>query len=393
MSPHDDRTSDLPLSAYLVDSETSIHPLQTQSRAQHRIHAPAKHLRELTINALWYSDDARLQRRAEKIGMCSVAPTVYVGVGCNPTCSPGRCRDRLCPTCAFFRAGQLRTRLKKLVRAANAVRFITATMAPVSSGLGACVDALFAAFRLMRFMEEWKSHVVGGAYVVEVTRGQHGTHWHVHLHILVEGTFFPHDLLHALWSEAVGSRSRIEIKALHDRDGAVSYIAKYMAKSTALEGWTHDEIREFAVAMHGRRIVGTFGTWHKANVCKLDENAEKPKRAEADISFIAVEQVLADDEKLRRSVAPLLSRLSATWRLLMQPYRTDLEWVDAPLEGKELDRLTALLLEVRDALVFVPPDPEAIRREATRIAAKRRAAEKAYRPLTEPDPPKLDVTG
>lgn len=379
-SPDGDSESE---STYLVDSETKRHPLKLQSRAQYRIHQPVRALRDLTINALWYSEKPALIRRADKIGMCSVAPTVFVGRGCIPTCSPGRCRDRLCPTCAMFRAGTLRTRLRQLLVKSRSVRFLTLTMAPVSKDLGKCVDALHDAFRRMRKTLDWKDHVRGGAFVIEVTRGLRGSHWHVHAHVLVDGVYFPHDILHRLWSSAVGEASRVEIKALHDREGAVSYLAKYMAKSTALGSWTHEEICEYAEQMHCRRTVGTFGTWHRMKMDHLDANAEKPKRADCELSYVVVEAVLDADERIRESAAPLLSRLSATWRLLMTPYRHGLQWLDAPIEAKDFHALTEVLLEIREILLCKPMSADEIRREAERIRRKRREMERADRPLFE----------
>lgn len=370
-------------SSYLVHSETTSDPLDCQSRAQYRIHAPVRRLREQTINALWHCDDPRLTKRAQKLGLCCIAPTVYVGVGCTPTCSPGRCRDRLCPTCAMFRAGSLRSRIKRLVTKARSVRFVTLTMAPVATGLGECVDALMAAMRLMRALEVWKRHVEGGIFVVEVTRGATGKHWHVHAHLLIEGEYFPHDLLHDAWSRAVGSASRVEIKALHDREACISYMAKYMAKSTAMDSWTHDEIREYALGMHRRRIVGTFGTWHRCKVDVLDAEPVKPPKASLDISFVAVEAVMEADVEFREKAAPLLSRLSATWRLLLAPYRQGLQWLDADLDSHGFASLTACLMEVREFLTAIPPDPNLLRREAARIARLRREVERTHRPLFE----------
>lgn len=365
-----------PESAYLVHSETTSGPLGHQSRAQFRIHAPVRALREQTINALWFSEDPRLTHRAKKIGMCCIAPTVYVGTGCKPTCSPGRCRDRLCPTCAIFRAGSLRSRLNKLLHRANAIRFVTLTMAPVSSDLAACVDALHAAMRALRASPEWKAHVTGGVFVVEVTRGFDGGHWHVHAHLLIDGVYFPHSDLHQAWCRATGAQSRVEIKAVHDRNAAAGYVTKYLAKGTGVEAWTADQICEFALGMHRRRTVGTFGKWHRCKVDALDVEPDRPAKAEYDIDFVVVEEVLLADKGLARAVAPLLSRLSRTWRLLMEPFRSGIEWLDAPLDEGGLRDLTIVLLELRGYLLEGPIDPAQTRRAAIAAANARRVKDK-----------------
>lgn len=362
----------VPCSSSLVHSETSPSPLLTQSRAQYRIHAPVARIRETIINALHYSTDPRLEKRAGKLGMCCIAPRVFVGAGCLPSCSPGRCRDRLCPTCSAFRAGSLRGRLKKLLRSANAVRFITLTMAPVAKGLQACVDAVLENFRRLRADPEWKEHVNGGAWVLEAKRTRAGTHWHVHIHILADGHFWDQGCLQDAWSRAVGKESIADIRALHDRDGAAGYLAKYLAKGCDADTWTHDEICEFAIDMHGRRTLGTFGTWHKAKLADLDAEPAKPAKPELDLSFLVVDEVLTADEDLRHSVVPLLSRLSTTWNRLLAPHRNAIEWTDAPLEAKEFASLTNVLIEIRDILLAQPLTPEQIRQEAKRLREQKR---------------------
>lgn len=366
---------------YLVDSETNAHPLQSQSRAQYRIHSPYKRLRDQTINALHESGRPDLMKRAQKMGMCCVAPTVYVGRGAVPSCSPGRCRDRCCPTCAMFRAGSLRSRLRRMLEKSNSVRFLTLTMKPASVGLGKCIDALHRAFRLLRKSLAWRDHVRGGCFVVEITRGSEGKHWHVHLHALIDGKYFPHEILHDAWSVAVGERSRAEIKAVYGRDGLAGYLTGYLAAGSGDASWTFAEIQEFAMEMKGRRTMGTFGTWHRVKTDNLDAEAPEPIRPDVSLSFTAVEAVLDCEPELREAAAPLLSRLSATWRLLMKPYVSDLRWLDAPMDAKSFASLTSVLLEIQEVLTHKPMTAKEIRLEADRLRRRRRALERCEAPL------------
>jgi hypothetical protein len=270
-----------------------------------------------------------------------------------------------------------------MLEKSRAVRFVTLTMAPVAKDLGECVDALHRAFRKLRKSDAWKQCVRGGCFVIEVTRGASNTHWHVHAHVLVDGEYFPHAMLHDAWSVAVGKASRVEIKALHDREGAVAYLTKYLAKGTAPNSWTHAEICEFALQMKGRRVVGTFGTWHKTKTDGLDDEVPAPAKPDVDLSFVAVEAVMDAEPELRRDAAPLLSRLSATWRLLMKPYVSDVHWLDAPLDAKAFASLTTLLLEIQESLTFRPMKADEIRREVERLRKRRRDAERDWRPLDD----------
>jgi Replication protein len=346
-----------PVLTSLDPSETKSHPLRTQSAAQNRIHCPVAVLRSLTINALWGSGDERLTHRAEKLGMCCIAPTVFVGKGCVPTCSPGRCRDRMCPTCSLYRAGTLRSRVTGLVARASGLRFMTLSRPMTDEPLQKRIDDLHAAFRRLRATKSWRNYVKGGLFILEVTRGKLGDFWHVHLHILVDGDYYPFDVLRQDWSNSVGAPAIVDVRAVYDRAKAAGYLTKYLAKGTDVEKWSASELCEYALALHRRRVVGTFGKWHKCRVDVLDENAPAPERATNAVAFSDLDLWLRNHEDNRRSAVPLLSRLSRTWRLLVAPYRTGLEWIDEDLSLAELETLTDVMLQFAAPLVAPEPTP------------------------------------
>lgn len=342
----------------LDPSETNPHPLHVQSGAQHRIHAPVAKLRNRTIEVFWTSDRLALQKRAQKLGACCVSPTVYVGTGAKPTCSPGRCRDRLCPTCAIHRATTLRQKIQALCNRARSLRFLTLTMPASKEPLGKRVQALHDAMRRLRAMKRWKTLVTGGIFVTETTTGEAGKHWHVHAHLLIEGDYYPFECIRSDWSHAVGAKSIVHIEAVHDREKAAMYVSKYLAKGTDLENWTDEQLIEYAEEMHRRRSVGTFGKWHRCKVDNLDENAEKPPKATHALSFTFVESMLAQSPEIRERAAPLLARLSRTWRLLMLPFVgvAGSKW--EPTTPKDFDEITSILMEFAAPVQIVQDAPK-----------------------------------
>lgn len=343
----------------LEDSETKPHPLRLQSTPQYRIHAPVQSLRTRTICLFWDSNDPRLTKRAEKMGACCVSPTVYVGKGCKPTCSPGRCRDRMCPTCAIHRSQTLHARIGGLTTRARSIRQVELTMPMTKDDLGTRVDNLLACMRRLRAMKRWRERVKGGVFVIEATRGAKDTHWHVHAHLLIEGEYYSFDALKSDWSSAVGQTANVWIQAVHDRTKAARYVTKYLSKGTDVEEWTDEQLVEYGLLMHRRRVVGTFGTWHRCKLHDLDENAPKPPRASHALSFAYLEGCIVTNSCNLASAAPLLSRLSRTWRLLMHAHTGKVEFDPTPLEPADFEELTDVLLAFTETVPVSAPSPAA----------------------------------
>lgn len=58
----------------------------------------------------------------------------------------------------------------------------------------------------------------------------------------------------------------VDVRAVPDREKTASYIADYVSKPAHVKSWSHEEICEYAMAMHGRRLLHTFGGAHGAKV-------------------------------------------------------------------------------------------------------------------------------
>jgi hypothetical protein len=142
----------------------------------------------------------------------------------------------------------------------DAPRFMTLTLKAQDRPLFLTIAALTASFKVLRETTEWKRHVRGGVYVIEVTRGADGRHWHAHIHVLCDGEFWHQRDLSRVWLRVTGNSPIVDIRAVHSRAAAASYVAKYVAKPTGQKEWSDAELCEFADAMHGRRMVHTFGT-------------------------------------------------------------------------------------------------------------------------------------
>jgi hypothetical protein len=121
---------------------------------------------------------------------------------------------------------------------------------------------ILKAFHKLRRTEFWTDRVVGGAAFIELTRGAAGDHWHVHLHVILEGCWIPKPELEDLWSKITDGSFKIGIKKVKDRKRVAWYVAKYTAKP--IDPRLHkdpDRLCEAIKALHGRKLIHCFGSW------------------------------------------------------------------------------------------------------------------------------------
>lgn len=311
----------------------------------------------MIVDAFLGSEHAHERRRAEKVAACCVTPQVRVERGLAPVVIPGRCRDRLCPTCQRYRAREVRRRLEAPLQKADSVRFLTLTMPAEETDLGPRIDRLYTAFRDLRRRQQWKAHVKGGAFFLETTRGREGRHWHVHLHVIIEGDYWSKESIKAEWSAVLGENANIDIRAVHHRRQAAAYVTKYLTKSTELDGWSPETIRDLARGLHRRRGLGTFGRWHRHVIDQQDEPEPKAPLPRHEIGFGIVRAALDSGMVDATKVATFLSRLSPTWRVLMKPYIPDGPELDILCTGADVAELTELLLPLAGATDEPPRAP------------------------------------
>jgi hypothetical protein len=337
-------------------------PRWLDTRHQIWIHARRARERELTLSALASSDDPALCKRLRRIEACCVAPLFCLRSNATVGVAAGLCRDRMCPTCQSIRARDVIARVRDAAARMNAPRFLTITQVHREEPLAASLDRLYASFRELRRRPEWKAHVTGGVAVAEVTRNRKAGTWHAHFHVLIDGAYFPHPLLKKLWAAVSPGSSIVHIEACHNRDAAARYIAAYVAKPAELESLPPDSICEFALAMHGRRLLVAFGNAYKSGGSD-DECCEKVEVVAPLASAPVVLRRLARGDALSDRLRVLLAGLGGLGRAAVGLGRTHGSEQRDRLGPGEHAELAALLRRVADersgarALPAAPPRP------------------------------------
>ncbi len=201
----------------------------------------------------------------------------------NLRISASYCKDRFCVPCQATRANRVRTTLNELVQG-HRCRLVTLTLRHRPEPLAHTVTRLYGAFAALRRRPWWKGHVDAGAAVVEVKRNAKAGTWHVHFHLIVLGDFLPQRVLSREWLAVTGDSPVVDVRAIWRDARAVDYVTKYLTKQTDASTYNdHDTLCEYVVAMHGRRMIATFGAWRGTrlicepeheewtNVCSLGE--------------------------------------------------------------------------------------------------------------------------
>lgn len=175
--------------------------------------------------------------------------------------SANKCRDRLCVPCGTERARNVREQLLRELKLRE-WRFVTLTTRHNHLSLSEQIDLIYQRFSNLRRRNWWKQHAKGGAAFLEVKVSEHDRLWHVHLHLLVEGSFMPQKELSHEWYAVTGDSHIVDVRTDADPARLAAYLTKYVTKPADSSIFAvKDRLDEMIVALKGRRLMLTFGTW------------------------------------------------------------------------------------------------------------------------------------
>jgi hypothetical protein len=238
---------------------TPITPLETAFR-----HAGWKHLRRQTFDCLCRcgASASRIDRFANCGSGCCVEANEATG---ETRFSANYCHDRLCRPCGAARSANV-TRALIAEAGTRTVRFVTFTLRHSQTPLNDQIDRLYRSFAALRRRQWFMSKCSGGAAVLEVKLGREGL-WHVHLHCLLLGTFLDQRALSAEWHSVTGDSFIVDVRRVDRGQEAIRYCASYVGKPVDASIYQNpDKLDEAARALHGRRVVNTWGEWARLNL-------------------------------------------------------------------------------------------------------------------------------
>lgn len=336
-----------PSSSSLDPSETSDWDIGPQTRAQHRIHSRHWHIRARIIRAFWSDETGGLQKRADKLADCCVSPILWHAAGSAPRLQMQACKDRLCPRCQHERGRRARVKVLSVIRDFDSPRLITLTLRSSDEPLAELYARLFDSWRVLKQSPWWRSRVRAGVYAVEVTVNHSTGSWHPHLHLIYDGEYIEQRELSRIWKQITLDSPIVDIRAVHSRVAAAKYVADYIAKPADLGDWTDDQIREYAQAMRGKRLVHTFG---KAHGRKIDEpEADTPTPPHVWIGPMAhARAIIERGGEDAAWVMAYLARMGPGWQDATGIERLPKPTNPEPISPADHDHFAALILAEQD---------------------------------------------
>lgn len=328
------------------------HPAEVEDKPQRGPHEKLWRVRARTIGALRNSGNPELYKRSERMCQCCSTPWIRKTPDNKPALVLGRCRDRLCPLCAVFRGREGSCKVTELIRKMNAPRFLTLTLRESEGSLKSLLDRLFSCFRELRRTKEWKRHVTGGVYSFETTyRADRGT-WHPHLHLIIDGEYFPHATIKALWRRVTGDSDVVHIEKVNDAEAQGRYLAQYINTPPELRTWRPATIAEYAEAVHGRRLLHTFGALHGHNPDPApDDDAFRQSEPLVGVRTLRIRATAGCPHAVE--AVDLMRRMGGFWSVFAPPLIRTAHTPFVPFESWEAERLVQLI-EASNAAAMAP---------------------------------------
>ncbi|MCJ7777327.1 MAG: protein rep, partial [Sedimentisphaerales bacterium] len=169
------------------------------------------------------------------------------------------CHLRFCPICNRAREKLIRHNVADWLEKKAYPKFLTLTLKHSEDDLRTQIDKLYQCFRSLRRLKLIKKRVVSGIWFFQITRGQHGTEWHPHLHCILTGGYLPKRVLQQDWMRITGESFMVDIRLIHDLESAACEVARYCVCTCNVKTLDFNLMSELDTALRHRRICGTWG--------------------------------------------------------------------------------------------------------------------------------------
>jgi hypothetical protein len=245
------------------DLATAVEPISdTEERLRHGGWMKARRLVAAALRAAGMS-----RQRLDRFCNCGSGARIEVSPdGAQTRIRANYCGDRFCKPCQRARARIVRDNLLAWTAGKDA-SFLTLTRRDNGDSLTDAINHLYHSFAKLREQRFWKNRVVAGASFTEITRGKNRDHWHVHLHAIIVADFIPLEDLRNGWKQASGGSFKVDIKRIRDPERQIAYVADYATKGFSQCVLADpDALIECVVALRGRRLLATFGSWGRLSV-------------------------------------------------------------------------------------------------------------------------------
>ena len=170
------------------------------------------------------------------------------------------CRLRWCPFCAEGRKFRIQETVKDWLPDMQRPKFLTLTLKHTTAPLSHQIKHLYESFQKFRKLKFVRDNTSGGVWFFQIKISESDGLWHPHLHCLIDAVYMSRKYLAQLWEDVTGNSMVIDIRGVVDGQRVADYVARYAAKPGMLSDMSVEESVEMVQALHGRRLVGTWGS-------------------------------------------------------------------------------------------------------------------------------------
>lgn len=170
------------------------------------------------------------------------------------------CKNRWCPMCASTRRWFLSQQVSEWLTSAKDPKFLTLTLKHTRYPLDDQIQKLYDSFKKYRKLKDFKKHVKGGVWFFQIHKAKSDNLWHCHLHCVLDAEWMDKYKLSAAWEVITQDSKIVNIKEVKDPEKMSEYVARYAARPSMLAGLEEPDRLELMTCLHGRRLVGTWGT-------------------------------------------------------------------------------------------------------------------------------------
>ena len=170
------------------------------------------------------------------------------------------CKLRWCPLCSNAKKYHLAAQVSEWLEGVDKPKFLTLTLKHSENPLTDQIDMLYQSFRKLRLFNEYKKKIKGGVWFFQIKKSKSDGLWHPHLHCVMDSDFLEHAKLWKAWLSITLTSKVVDIQAVSDPGDVAEYVARYAARPSDLAELELGDQLELVTSLHGRRLVGTWGT-------------------------------------------------------------------------------------------------------------------------------------